>query len=151
MTSPGKNNKVLRWLTMKPSSTDEHWSSNSIFLITEECKNFKITFFRAGESSSKNLSRSCYTSGVSWIYCMYLSTLSCISCGSFRDLMVWETISSCSWKKESFLLMMAIKAAMFPKMNEVTKAPRIITDAEYKVWPNVIGEISFPSTSKIEL
>lgn len=49
------------------------------------------------------------------------------------------------------MLMMAIKAAMFPKMNEVTKAPRIITAAEYKVCPNVIGEISFPSTSKIEL
>lgn len=71
--------------------------------------------------------------------------------GSFNVLIVDDTISNCSWKNDSFLFIIAINAAIFPKMNDVTKAPRIITIAEKVVYPEVIGEISFPRTKRIEL
>ena len=151
ITSSGRNSRVLRWFTIKLISTDEHFFRIEIFWITDWCKKKRISFLKAGCRSSRNLSRSCWTSGVSWIYYKYFKTLSYISVGSFNVLIVDDTISSYSWKNDSFLFIIAINAAIFPKINEVTKAPKIITLAEKKVYPDVIGEISLPRTRRIEL
>lgn len=61
---------------------------------------------------------------------MKLMTWSCISSGSFMDLIVAFTRSSCSSKWLLFLFIVAMRAAMLPKIKALTTAPVIMIKEE---------------------
>lgn len=80
---------------------------------------------------------------------MNLTTCSCISSGSFIDLIVALTRSSYSSKWVDFLFIVAIRAAILPKINAETTAPVIMMIAAMIVYKVVYGAISFPVIVKM--